>query len=67
MKSNTTYQKIAEIDHYMSGLRKEFPGAGTVGEMLAVASRATLERKYAELLLLSQQLTRTSEYTLGRI
>lgn len=66
--TNTTYQKIDEISDYLSALRVEFPAPYpfTVREMITTMSREALEKKYAELLLLAQQVTRTSSYTLGR-
>ena len=66
--TNTAYEKINEVAHYLSALRGEFqaPYPFTVREMIEIMPREVLEKKYAELLLLAQQLTYTSSYILGR-
>jgi hypothetical protein len=63
---NTTYQKIDEIADYLNAQRREFPRPMTVGEAITIMSREQLQKKYADLLLLSQQLIQTSSYILGR-
>jgi hypothetical protein len=62
---NTTYQKVDEIANYLNALRAEFPGM-SVAEMVGTADRGRLELKYVQLLLLANQLIRTSSYVLGR-
>ena len=66
--TNTAYEKINEIANYLSDLRSTFPAPYpfTVREMIEIMPREVLEKKYAELLLLAQQLTYTSSYILGR-
>ena len=66
MRHNETYYHIDRIGDYLSALRREFP-AMTVGEMIGNADRAVLERKYAELLMLSQQLLHASNYLLREV
>lgn len=62
---NETYQKIDDITAYLNNLRKEFPNQ-TVGDLITQSPRAVLERKYAELLLLTNHLVNTPNYILGK-
>lgn len=61
---NHTYEKIKEISAYLTNLRKEFSGQ-TVGDMISLSDRITLEEKYADLLLLVVQLNNTTNYILS--
>jgi hypothetical protein len=64
-RPNETYQKIDDIAAYLNYLRNEFPDQ-TVSDLIMQSPRAVLERKYAQLLLLSQQLIDTPNYILGK-
>lgn len=61
---NHTYERINDINAYLNNLRKEFSGQ-TVGDMISLSDRITLEEKYTDLLLLVIQLTNSTNYRLS--
>jgi len=68
MQTNQTYLKINEIDDYLNNLHHEFRNTSeiqTVRDLITKTPRDVLERKYTELLLLSQQLITTLNYALS--